>query len=175
MPHGRYIQYESWWLDNYPSAHQPDTTAVILANVYRFEVAGLVLGARYFRDASDGGQHRAWIVRPGDPNPVAIAAFHPRAVAAGGPDSWQHAYWSKSVKVAAGDIAIVCVHFSDGNFYYDAGAVLIGDVTHGNVTAVQDTEAHHNGQFTYHPDLRLSDTFGATLYGVDVLFQAREW
>lgn len=175
MPHGRYVQYESWWGELHPTAHQPETSAVTLAHVYRFETDGLILGARFFRHQSDAGQHRAWLQLPGNFQPISIGAFKDKAADGVDDDGWQHCYFNKLHRVAAGESVIVAVHFSDGSFYYTAGLVLIDDVTHGNITAVHDTDAHHNGQFTYNANLRLNDTFGATLYGIDVLFQPRAY
>lgn len=173
MPKVRSVEYESWWGAVHPTAHQTETVPVTLGHVYRFETDGLILGARYFRHQTDAGQHRAWLQLPGSYQPIAVAAFKDKPAAGVDDDVWQHCYFNKQHFVSSGQSVIVAVHFSDGLFYYAAGMVLIGDVTHGNITAVQTTVDHPNGQFTYDSNLRLNDTFDGSLYGIDVLFQAR--
>lgn len=161
--------YETFWGAGVPGA-TGFGAPVVVANQFRFDLDGVTFGMRYYRDSGDNGDHIGF-VRNGATGAIErVFKFHkhdPLVFAASG---WETAYFSPRLKVAAGDIWQFCLHSQSGIYGANAGALAAADVTHGNITAQQNTVAFFNGSYTYAADLVPSNDSAGDLYGVDPIY-----
>lgn len=160
--------YHNAWSGAPSSDSAGDLLAVTLALRMQTSVAGKVVGVRFFRDLSDGGEHVGLLYAATDLSIQDVCLFHKNTAAAAGPGSWQSAYFRKTHHYAAGDRFVVGVHFSAGN-YWLTPAGLATAVVNANLTITAQGDGGDNGLFGY-STLQPVSTFNSSQYGVDVIF-----
>lgn len=162
--------YEGFWAGN-PGGYGADTNPCVLGIRGTINVAGYILGARYYRDNSDGGRHFAfvslsWTVK--DRHPVATFPIH--VAGAQGAAGWESAYFRPRIKVPANQQFALFVWFEQGRYWRTAGALSAGAVTVGHFTLAQDTAAFFNGALTYSLNMQPGTREGGALWGTDLIF-----
>ena len=83
---------------------------------------------------------------------------------------WQSAYFRKQHHFVANDRFVVGVHFQDGQYWRESGALNGAPMVNGNLRFTEDGDGGQNGLYSY---VRLlpDNTFGSTAYGVDVIYR----
>jgi hypothetical protein len=158
--------YRTFWGTDAPGSNGFGA-AVVVANQYRFDVAGLLVGVRYWRLQGDLGWH-FMAIRKGDTGELLrCVVFKTHTVADNPPDRWETAYFHPEIRLSAGDIWQLCLHTSLGFYAAMPGALASADLSQNGITAPQDTPSFFNGSYTYAADLVPSNQAGGTLYGVD--------
>jgi len=162
--------YQSFFSGGGGFANPADTSPVTLGNLYRFSVAGHVLGLQYLRDLIDDGEHIGMLRRFSDASTERVVHFRRHANTGSGPDRWEQAYFAKRMKVNAGDSLYACVWFEAGQYsrILDYGAA--GDVTHGHIVFPQNTPLGFNGLYSYYNQLVPILDYRNSAYALDVIF-----
>jgi len=166
--------YESIFGATPPTTYPDDLALITLGVQVLFTTDGLIVGARYYRDAGDDGQHWA-IVRDGT-NAVAerFTVFKQAPAGGAGVASWQHAYFRPYVKVAAGERKVIDVFFEKGHWWYTPAMYAGGDVVSGSITAPHRAAgSFFQGVFGYNEYVKTTGDGGGNGYGVDLLFLPR--
>lgn len=160
--------YESSWGTAAPASALGSGSGLIYGNIFKFAVAGRIVGMRFYRTANDNGEHVGGVNLEANNALTDVVYFKYNTGAT--PVGWQHAYFGKFIYVVPGTLYNVLVEFSDRRAAYTSGALNSVDITTGNIVVPKDTSTHWNGThgvnwgrlgWTHEPGVR---------FGVDVLF-----
>lgn len=164
--------YEFGWGGTAPATFGGSGAPVTLLSVYRFGHDGYIIGARYYRDRSDGARHFAWISDPTTGDIHATVPFKRKSASGSGVDGWQHVYFPRRVAVRQFDIWGLGIWFESSNFYYDAGSLTSHGFLSGHVETLQDGLPYPNMQFSYSGVFDGFTPSSGSRYGIDVIFWA---
>lgn len=172
MPHGGLPNvYQSLFGSTPPSTDSGERVQLVLGVQLTFAVAGRVVGARWFRDDGDDGQHWAVIRSPDNSKLEQLAVFRQNAAGSLGANKWLNTYFRPIRRVAAGESIILDVFSEKGYWWYTPGLYASVDLVVGDITA-----PHHQagtffqGLYDYGNDVKTAFDGGGSAYGVDVLF-----
>jgi hypothetical protein len=165
--------YQTSWGSAQPATSFVSTGSVTLGQTFRFAVPGWIVGARYFRDVSDPGQHFAFVRTGPGSRWLSTARFYPRVAGVAGPGTWEHGYFRPRVPIVVGTTYELVMWFGAGIYWQTAGALATVPVVTGDITAPADTPALFNGEWTLSATLNPDTRDGGARYGIDVLFYKR--
>ncbi|PTL77303.1 DUF4082 domain-containing protein [Vitiosangium sp. GDMCC 1.1324] len=143
-----------------------DSTPVELGVKFRTDVAGNVLGVRFYKGASNTGTHvgHLWSATG---QLLATATFTSETAT-----GWQQVTFSSPVTIAANTMYIASYHAPGGAYAFDNGGLASG-VNAPPLYALPGTTSGGNGVFKYGPAGTFpTDSFQDSNYWVDVVFQA---
>jgi hypothetical protein len=165
----RYV-YATTWGSAQPTNFTTNAAGVTIGQKFRFAVAGFIVGARYFRDASDGGHHLAWVRVGRSDRWLSVARCYVRTAAAQGPFGWEVAYFRPRVKVVPGTVYELCLWFENGINYYTPSVMQTVPLTVGDITLPADSPADYQGQLDTSTHLDPNFASLGDRYGIDVLY-----
>jgi hypothetical protein len=148
-----------------PSVIQTDSDAVELGLRFRSDVAGTVLGVRFYKGTTNTGTHigNLW---DSSGNLLATATFTNESAS-----GWQQVLFGAPVTIAANTTYVVSYHTDVGHYGFDANYFANGGVDSGVLHALSNAAAGGNGVYVYGPTGFPSTVNGlAVNYWVDVLF-----
>lgn len=175
---------ESFFTTQTPATYEFDATGLSLGTTFRFALAGVVKGIRYYThtnltggtytgglysvDTQDGGTD------PGTGTGTSMASATFGTLTA---DSWNTVLFGIPVAVAA-NTPYRAVGYSSVGRYVTGGTLFSSDATNGNITAIADHSSYagktiFNGTYNYATGISYpNDTFNATAYFIDVIYEA---
>jgi hypothetical protein len=141
-----------------------DANAVELGVKFRSDVDGYVTGVRYYKSAANSGTHigNLWTTSG---TRLATATFASESAT-----GWQQVTFANPVAIAANTIYIASYHTNAGHYAATAGyhlAALDSPPLHTIANAISG-----NGVYAYGASAFPSNTFNATNYWVDVIFES---
>jgi hypothetical protein len=165
------LSYITVWGAGAPATQPGDNDHVVVANRVETAVDGYVIGLRYFRALIDASCHLGMLQNDAADNIIDSLVFYRRSGVASPDGEWQSRYFRTQHRFLAGDRFVVAVHFQDGQYWRDSGALGSGPQVNGDLRFTQDGDGGSNGLYSY---VRLlpDNTFGSTAYGVDVIFRS---
>ena len=141
-----------------------DANAVEVGLKFRSDLDGVLTGLRFYKGSGNSGTHigHVWTTAG-----VLLGSVTFTAETATG---WQQANFSTSVPIAAGVTYVASYHAPNGRYSTTSGGLTAG-VDRAPLHALASGAGGGNGVFAYGPGSFPSNTFGATNYWVDVVFQ----
>jgi hypothetical protein len=141
-----------------------DANAVELGVKFRSDVDGYVTGVRYYKSAANSGTHigNLWTTSG---TRLATATFGSESAT-----GWQQVTFANPVAIAANTIYIASYHTNAGHYAATAGyhlAAVDSPPLHTIANAISG-----NGVYAYGASAFPSNTFNATNYWVDVIFES---
>lgn len=165
---GHRFEYQSSWGANLPASTQAANSALVIANLFQFAVGGYIVGIRWCRAANDDEEHIGAVTLESDNSVIGAARFRLKTGAT--PTGWQNTYLHPRVPVTAGVNYYVGVSFGSREWRYTNGALSSGPIVVGDVTVLQDSSSHWNGQFSTLWTHTTWTRAAGVRYGVDCLF-----
>jgi hypothetical protein len=144
-----------------------DTSAVELGLKFRSDVAGTVVGVRFYKGTRTTGSHTGTLWTRGGAR-LARATFTGESAL-----GWQQVNFSTPVSIAANTVYVVSYHTDVGNYAYTSQYFASKGVDSGPLHALRNGESGGNGVYRYGGTRFPSSTFNATNYWVDVVFVPR--
>ncbi len=138
----------------------PDTSAVELGMQFRSDVAGQVLGIRFFRGQANGGTHTGSLWTSAGVKLASVVFSNETS------SGWQKAYFSNPVTIEAGVTYVV-------SYFAPLGRYSVSDNYFS--TGVDSPPLHapaNGGVYRYGTSSFPNQTYRACNYWVDVIFQA---
>jgi uncharacterized protein (TIGR03437 family) len=136
----------------------PDTTAVELGMMFKSNVAGYVLGVRFYKGPQDTGTHLGHLWTSGG-TLLASVTFTGETIS-----GWQQALFSSPVAVAANTTYLVS-YWAPAGHYPDDGGYFSGGLDSGPLHAMTS-----NDFYTYTKSSFPTGTWNASNYWVDLVF-----
>ena len=145
-----------------PSANDP--LAVELGVKFRSSVAGFITGLRYYKSTQNTGTHvgNLWT----DNGTLLASATFSGESSSG----WQQVLFASPVAIAANTTYVASYHTPTGFYAADSG-FFTAAVINGALTALADGTDGGNGVYRYGSSGFPTQSFNATNYWVDVLFE----
>ncbi|QSQ23342.1 DUF4082 domain-containing protein [Pyxidicoccus parkwayensis] len=143
-----------------------DSTPVELGVKFKADIAGNVLGVRFYKGAANTGTHvgHLWSATG---QLLATATFTGETAT-----GWQQVTFSAPVAIAANTTYIASYHAPNGSYAFDNGGLASG-VDVAPLHALPGTTSGGNGVYKYGPAGTLpTDSFQNSNYWVDVVYQA---
>ena len=156
--------------DDLGTSSQPAVSAAADANAvevglkFRSDLDGVLTGLRFYKGSGNSGTHIGHVWTTGG---ILLGSVTFTAETATG---WQQANFSTPVPIAAGVTYVASYHAPNGRYSTTSGGLTAG-VEFAPLHALASGAAGGNGVFAYGPGSFPSNTFGATNYWVDVVFQ----
>jgi len=146
------------------TANANDSSAVELGVRFRTNVAGYVTGIRFYKGAQNTGTHTGslWTNTGTRLGTVTFSG----ETASG----WQSATLGAPVAVSANTTYVASYHTNTGRYSVTSNGFASGGVTRGPLTALANGVDGGNGVYAYGSGGFPSNTFQATNYWVDVVF-----
>jgi hypothetical protein len=142
-----------------------DPNAVELGVKFRTDVAGFATAIRFYKGPADNGVHRVNLWR-GDG--TLLSSVDVSGETASG---WQHVTLPTPVAIAPNTIYIASYHTTAGRYPFSGGYFESSGVDSGVLHAPSSPSVAGNGVYVYGAGGFPSNTFNATNYWVDVVFQ----
>lgn len=144
-----------------PSVNDPN--AVELGVKFTSEVAGYVNGIRFYKGSANSGPHVGdlWT----SSGLLLASATFSNETASG----WQQVLFSKPVAISAGTVYVASYHTSSGNYAADGG-YFANSLDNSPLHASASGSVTGNGVYAYGASQFPAQTFNATNYWVDVVF-----
>jgi Domain of unknown function (DUF4082) len=162
--------YVGFWSGN-PTTYSADLNPVTVGLRFTVDVDGFAVGARYYRDNSDGSQHIAVLWHGTVTAPIeSIAKFYGHTAGAQGAAGWESAYWWPRVPCVAGDHLTLHVWFQAGRYWWTPGALTAADVTVGHFTLQRDTATFFNGANGYGANMVPNTREAGAKHGIDLIY-----
>ena len=146
------------------TADAGDASAVELGLRFRAEQSGFITGVRFWKSAANTGAHvgSLWSA-----SGALLATVNFTDETGSG---WQEALFDVPVEVQAGDLHVVSYHAPNGHYAADSGGLATAR-SFGPLTAPAAAEVSGNGVYRYGSGGFPSNTYGATNYWVDVVYE----
>ncbi len=143
-----------------------DPSPVELGLKFRSDVSGFVKGVRFYKSTNNTGTHigNLWTSTG---TRLATATF-----AAETPSGWQQVLFDEPVPVTANATYVVSYHTNVGHYAASSGYLSSMGVDAPPLHAPTSAAAGGNGLFLYGPTAFPTQTFNATNYWVDVVFDS---
>jgi Domain of unknown function (DUF4082) len=164
---GRF-EYQTTWAAAVPATLQASGSVHVIANVFNFAVDGFIVGVRFYRHSTNGGEHVGIVLDETDNSLLGVTRF--KYNAAGVASAWQHAYLRPRVPVVANHNYYVGVSCSDRLYRYTGNGIPLAGLTVGDITSPADSALLWNGQFSSVIGRNGWTHAARTRYGVDPLF-----
>ena len=145
-----------------------DTSSVELGVKFRSSVDGLITGIRYYKSSANTGTHTGTLWDSSG-NPQVQAAFTNETAS-----GWQQTNFASPVAITANTVYVASYHAPDGRYSFDGRYFASTGVTNGPLYALRDGESGGNGVYRYGSVGFPSNTYQASNYWVDVVFQPAE-
>lgn len=144
-----------------------DSSAVELGLKFRSDVAGSVIGVRFYKGATTTGTHTAalWSARG---KKLASATFTGETGS-----GWQQVTLSTPVTITANTVYVVSYHTNVGNYAYTSAYFATSGVDALPLHALANGASGGDGVFRYGATAFPTSTFQSTNYWVDVVFVPR--
>lgn len=126
---------------------------------------GRVLGIRFFKGASNTGSHvgNLWA---NDGSPLANVTFVNETAS-----GWQYQAFANPVFIEANTTYVASYHTNVGYYSATGAYFAAGGVVQDALTALGNGESGGNGLYRYGPSGFPSQSFNATNYWVDIVFE----
>jgi hypothetical protein len=144
-----------------------EAASVELGTQFSADFDGYILGIRFYKSAANTGRHVAnlW---SSTGNGVNLASANATAESASG---WQQVTFANPVPVSAHTTYLASYFAPAGHYADDVSYFTNGGVDNAPLHAPQDTNAIHNGVYSYGSSSTYpTSTFNAANYWVDVLY-----
>ena len=142
-----------------------DPSAVELGVKFKSDVAGTVVGVRFYKGQSTTGIHTGTLWSSTGTK-LATATFTNETAA-----GWQQVNFSTPVAISANTVYVISYHTSVGNYPYTAAYFGSAGVDSGPLHALSNSAAGGNGVYRYSTSVVFpSSTFNSNNYWVDVVF-----
>jgi hypothetical protein len=164
---GRF-EYQTTWAAAVPASLQGTGSVHVIANVFRFAVAGFIVGVRFYRPSTNGGEQVGLVMLEADNSLLGVTRF--RYNASGVAAAWQHAYFRPRVAVLANTNYYVGVSCSDRQYRYTTNGIPVLGLTVGDIESPADSAGMWNGQFSTVIGRNGWTHAARTRYGVDPLY-----
>jgi hypothetical protein len=145
-------------------ASAADSNPVELGVKFRSDVNGFVTGLRFYKGSSNTGTHvgHLWTIS----GELLASVTFTNETASG----WQQANFTTPVQIAANVLYVASYHTAVGFYSADSGYFASGGSDHPPLHAVANSESP-NGVYQYGAGGFPTQTFNATNYWVDVVFE----
>jgi hypothetical protein len=149
-------------------AADSDTSSVELGVKFRSSVNGFITGIRFYKGTANTGTHIGSLWNSSG-NLQAQATFTNETAS-----GWQQANFASPVAITANTVYVASYHAPDGRYSFDGRYFASTGVTNGPLYALRDGESGGNGVYRYGSVGFPSNTYQASNYWVDVVFQPAE-
>jgi hypothetical protein len=143
-----------------------DPSAVELGVKFTSDVSGMIAGIRFYKSAANTGTHTGSLWSSGGQR-LATGTF-----AAETASGWQELSFASPVSISAGTVYVASYHTDSGYYAGDAAYFSAAGVDHPPLHALSDEAGGGNGLYRYGASAFPSNSYGATNYWVDVVFNA---
>lgn len=143
-----------------------DVSSVELGVRFSSDVSGYINGVRYYKASTNTGTHTGSLWSTSG-QLLATATFTNETTS-----GWQQVYFSQPIAVAAGTTYIASYHTNTGNYAYTQNA-FTSPVDSADLHAPASTASSGNGLFAYGASQFPNQTYSATNYWVDVIFNSQ--
>lgn len=157
--------YSLWTPINVPiTADSAETLAVELGVKFQSDVAGSIIGIRFYKSDLNTGTHigNLWSLSG---TLLATATFTGETAT-----GWQQVNFSSPVAITANTVYIASYYAPNGHYSGDSWAFYTAGVDRAPLHILQDGVNGGNGVYVYGADGFPTDTFHAGNYWVDVVF-----
>jgi hypothetical protein len=145
-----------------------DPSAVELGLKFKSDVAGTVVGVRFYKGQSTTGTHTGTLWS-GTGTKLATATFTNESAT-----GWQQVDFATPVAISANTVYVISYHTNVGNYPYTAAYFGSAGVDSGPLHALSNSAAGGNGVYRYSTSVAFpASTFNSNNYWVDVVFVAR--
>jgi len=142
-----------------------DPSAVELGLKFKSDVAGNVVGVRFYKGQSTTGTHTGTLWSSTGTK-LATATFTSETAT-----GWQQVNFSTPVAISANTVYVISYHTTIGNYPYTAAYFGSAGVDSGPMHALSNSAGGGNGVYRYSTSVVFpSSTFNANNYWVDVVF-----
>jgi len=142
-----------------------DPSAVELGLKFKSDVAGNVVGVRFYKGQSTTGTHTGTLWSSTGTK-LATATFTSETAT-----GWQQVNFSTPVAISANTVYVISYHTTIGNYPYTAAYFGSAGVDSGPLHALSNSAGGGNGVYRYSTSVVFpSSTFNANNYWVDVVF-----
>lgn len=143
---------------------EPDTAAVELGVKFRSQIAGYVIGVRFYKGAANTGTHsgRLWTA-----SGVQLASVTFLSETASG---WQTAYFPEPVAIEANTLYVISYRAPVGRYSVNPQFFANSAFVNGPLSADASWESGGNGVYRYGSIGFPSSSYLSTNYWVDVIF-----
>jgi hypothetical protein len=145
---------------------QADSSSVELGVKFTSDVAGFVLGIRFYKGSANTGSHvgSLW---GGDGTLLATAVFTNETAS-----GWQQVTFSNPVPIAAGTVYVASYHAPNGGYSLNSSYFANAGYDNGPLHALKDGTSGGNGVYLYSANSAFpTQSYAAGNYWVDVVFQ----
>ncbi len=146
-------------------AADPDTSAAELGVKFRSSLNGFITGIRFYKGTTNTGTHigSLW---DSSGNLQAQATFINETDL-----GWQQISFSTPVAITANTTYVASYHAPNGHYSVNEGYFASTGFTNGPLYALRDGESGGNGVYSYGSVAFPSNTYQASNYWVDIVFQ----
>jgi len=145
-----------------------DPSAVELGLKFKSDVAGNVVGVRFYKGQSTTGTHTGTLWSSTGTK-LATATFSSESAT-----GWQQVNFATPVAISANTVYVISYHTNVGNYPYTAGYFGSAGVDSGPLHALSNSAAGGNGVYRYGTSVVFpASTFNSNNYWVDVVFVPR--
>jgi hypothetical protein len=177
MSPGVAVPYDDIWGGVAPTSQRLSGGNVLVRNTFFSNIDGTILGAQFYRDFLDGGNHIGWIVKRGSPGNRILQrswAFY-RNAASTRPAGWERRYFQE-LPILANDWYDIIVWFGGDRSYYNTGTLATTRYVSGHIIVPADNVVDpfgitlRNGSITTALNLTPNVADGGNMNGVDIIF-----
>ena len=143
----------------------PDTAAVELGVKFRSDLDGYITGIRFYKSSTNTGTHTGSLWTSGG-QLLAQATFTNESTS-----GWQQVDFVTPVAITANTVYVASYHAPTGRYATDIGYFATAGVDNAPLHALQDGVSGGNGVYLYGAGGFPTDTWNASNYWVDVVFQ----
>jgi methionine-rich copper-binding protein CopC len=146
------------------TASAPDDAAIEVGVKFRASQDGFITGIRFYKGSANTGVHvgSLWSATGA---PLATVTFSGESAS-----GWQQAAFSAPVPIVADTTYVASYHAPAGRYAVNSNGFAAGPVVQGPLTALQSGADGGNGVYRYGGHAFPAETFQASNYWVDVVF-----
>jgi hypothetical protein len=144
-----------------------DESPVELGVKFKSDLNGFVKGVRFYKSAMNTGTHVGNLWALGNATPLATATFANETAS-----GWQEVLFSAPVPVSANTTYVVSYHTNVGHYSASGAYFATAGVDRAPLHAPASNMAGGNGVYVYGESAQPTNTFNATNYWVDVVFDS---
>jgi uncharacterized protein DUF4082/Big-like domain-containing protein len=141
-----------------------DTSSVELGVKFRSDVAGTVVGVRFYKGTITTGTHTGTLWSSSGTK-LATATFSGETAS-----GWQQVNFATPIAIAANTVYVISYHTNVGRYAYTSAQFASAGVDNGPLHALRNGVSGGNGIYRYGAVAFPNSTFNSTNYWVDVVF-----
>jgi hypothetical protein len=145
-----------------------DTSSVELGLKFRSDVAGSVIGVRFYKGTMTTGTHTGTLWSSSGTK-LAGASFTGESAS-----GWQQVTFATPVAIAANTVYVISYHTNVGRYAYTSAYFASAGVDNGPLHALRNGVSGGNGVYRYGGVAFPNSTFNSNNYWVDVVFVAQQ-